>query len=57
MKTHDTCNYVFRFYNIVFVYTVVQTSSFFFLEKKVADFYEQSSRRVSSAVSAYWNPW
>ena len=40
--------YTVRFYNIFFVYTVVQTSSFF-LEKK-------SSRRVSSAISAYWNP-
>ena len=25
--------------------------------KKVADLYEQSSRRISSAVGAYWNPW
>ena len=25
--------------------------------KKVADLYEQTSWRVSSAVSAYWNPW
>ena len=25
--------------------------------KKVADLYEQRSRRVSSVVGAYWNPW
>ena len=28
-----------------------------FLRQKVAYFYEQSSRHVSSAVGAYWNPW
>lgn len=25
--------------------------------KKVANLYEQSNRRVSPAVRAYWNPW
>ena len=44
----------FRFYDIFFVYNVIQTSCFF-CQKKVADLYEQSSCRVSSAVTAYWN--
>ena len=44
----------FRFYDIFFVYNVIQTSCFF-CQKKVADLYEQSSWRVSSAVAAYWN--
>ena len=25
--------------------------------KKVTDLYKQSSRRVSLAIGAYWNPW
>ena len=55
MKTHD--NYVsFSFYDIFLVSHVIQTGCFFFLEK-VVDLYEQSSRRVSSPASAYWNPW
>ena len=37
-----------------FVDNVIQTSCFSFLEKVAeADFYEQSSRHVSLAVSAY----
>ena len=47
----DTLSFIF--YDISFVNNVIQTSCFFFLEKKVADLYEQSSRRVSSAVGAY----
>ena len=42
---------------IYFLFTMlfkVVASSFW---KKAADFYEQSSRRVSSAIGAYWNPW
>ena len=38
----------FRLHDIFFVYNVIQTNCFFFLWK--------SSRRVSSAVGAYWNP-
>ena len=53
MKTHlTTCS--FRFSDIVFVYNVIQTICFFFLEK-VADLYEQSSRCTLLAVGAYWN--
>ena len=53
MKTHlNTCS--LRFYDIVFVYNVIQTSCFFFLEK-VAALCEQSSRRALLAVSVYWN--
>ena len=45
-----------------FVDNVIQTSCFSFLKKVAeADFYEQSSQHVSSAVlsavSTYWNPW
>ena len=41
----------------IFVYNATQTSLFFFQQKVAeANFYEQSSRHVSSAVSAYWNP-
>ena len=41
-----------------FVDNVIQTSCFSFLKKVAeADFYEQSSRHLSLAVSAYWNPW
>ena len=47
---------------IYFFVDVIQTSSFSFLKKVAeADFYEQSSQHVSSAVSSavstYWNPW
>ena len=38
-----------------FITLLKLVASFFW--KKVADFYEQSSRRISSAVDAYWNPW
>ena len=37
----------FSFYNICFV---------FLSERKVGDFSEQSNRRISSVVGAYWNP-
>ena len=41
-----------------FVDNIIQTSCFSFLEKVAeADFYEQSSRHVSLAVSASWNSW
>ena len=41
----------------IFVFDVIQTSCFFFLQKVAkADFYKQSSWPISSAVSAYWNP-
>ena len=54
MKTHH--NYIFiQILWYFFVYNVIQTSCFF-CQKKVADLYEQSSWRVSSAVTAYWNP-
>ena len=45
----------FSFYDIFLVFNLIQTSCFFNLEK-VADLDKQSSRRVSSAVGAYWNP-
>jgi len=55
MKSHH--NYFFiQILWYFFVYSVIQTRCFFFLEKKVADLYEQSSRRVSLPVGAYWNP-
>ena len=54
MKKNIIITFSFSFYDIFFVSNVIQTSCFFFLEK-VADLYEQSSRRVSSAVGAYWN--
>ena len=55
MKTHDNCVFV-QILWYFFVYNIIQTSCFFFLEK-VADLYEQSNQGLLSAVGAYWNPW
>ena len=41
---------------IIFLYmTLLKLASS--SEEKVADFTEQCSRRVSSVVGGYWNPW
>ena len=58
MKAHPY--YIFiqiNFYDVFFVYNIIQTSCFFFFLEKSSDFYEQSSPQVSLAVGAYSNPW
>ena len=58
MKAHR--NYIFiqiNFYDVIFVYNIIQTSSFFFFLEKSSNFYEQSSLHVLLAVGAYWNHW
>ena len=57
MKTRH--NYVvIQINDITYIlFTTLFKQVAFSFQKKVTDFYEQSSQRVSSAVGAYWNPW
>ena len=55
METHN-CIFI-QIIWCIFGYDVIQSrlvASFFY--KKVANYSEQSSRRILSAVGAYWNP-
>lgn len=56
MKAHHNYVFIEILLYIFFVYNVIPNSFFFFSWKKVDDFYEQSSQRISSAFGAYWNP-
>ena len=47
---HIIITFSFRFYDMFFVYNIIETSCFFVLEKK-------NNQPILSAVGAYWNPW
>ena len=45
---HIIITFSFRFYDMFFVYNIIETSCFFVVEKK-------NNRPILSAVGAYWN--
>ena len=47
---HIIITFSFRFYDMFFVYNIIETSCFFVLEEK-------NNRSILSAIGAYWNPW